>query len=222
MSVAITVEMIKELREVTGAPMGDCKKALTESNGDAKAALEYLQKKSLASAQKKAGRAAAEGRIASYVHHDGRSGCIAEINCESDFVAATPEFDEIVRGICLQIVAMRPDYVKKEDVPADVVANQKRIFEEQARESGKPEAIVPKIAEGKLNAWYADICLLEQAYVKDEKGVAVGKWLGEKVGKMGENIVVRRFHRYELGEGLAKKEDDFVAEVERMAAGGAA
>lgn len=218
MTVAITAQMIKELRETTGAPMGDCKKALTESNGDAKAAAEYLQKKSLATAAKKSGRATVEGRVASYVHHDGKSGVLLEVNCESDFVANTPEFDELTRSLCLQIVAMRPDYVKKEDVPADLVANQRGIFEQQVRELGKPEAIIPKIAEGKLQAWYGDIVLLEQSYVKDDK-YTVGKYLAERVAKTGENISVRRFARYELGEGMAKKEDDFVAEVERMAQG---
>ncbi len=220
MSVVITATMIKELRDATGAPMGDCKKALTESNGDAKAAQEYLQKKSLATAQKKSGRVAVEGRVSSYVHHDGKSGAIIEVNCESDFVANTPEFEELVRSFCLQIVAMRPEYVRKEDIPADVLANQRGIFEQQVREMGKPENLVPKIAEGKLNAWYGDICLLEQAYIKDEKGASIAKFLAERIAKTGENIVVRRFSRFELGEGMAKKEDDFVAEVERMAQGG--
>lgn len=218
MTVAITATMIKELRDATGAPMGDCKKALTESNGDMKAAGEYLQKKSLATAAKKSGRTTVEGRVASYVHHDGKSGVLLEVNCESDFVANTPEFEELTRSLCLQIVAMRPEYVKKEDVPADILENQRGIFEQQVRELGKPEAIIPKIAEGKLQAWYGDIVLLEQAFVKEDK-MTVGKWLAERVAKTGENIVVRRFVRYELGEGLAKKEDDFVAEVERMAAG---
>lgn len=219
MTVAITATMIKELRDATGAPMGDCKKALTESNGDQKAAQEYLQKKSLATAQKKSGRVAVEGRVSSYVHHDGKSGAIIEVNCESDFVANTPEFEELVRSFCLQIVAMRPEYVRKEDIPQDVLRNQRAIFEQQVREMGKPENLVPKIAEGKLQAWYGDICLLEQAYIKDEKGASIAKFLAERIAKTGENIVVRRFSRFELGEGLAKKEDDFVAEVERMAQG---
>ncbi len=219
MTVAITATMIKELRDATGAPMGDCKKALTESNGDQKAASEYLQKKSLATAQKKSGRVAVEGRVSSYVHHDGKSGAIIEVNCESDFVANTPEFEELVRSFCLQIVAMRPEYVRKEDIPSDVLRNQRAIFEQQVREMGKPENLVPKIAEGKLAAWYGDICLLEQPYIKDEKGTSIAKFLAERIAKTGENIVVRRFSRFELGEGLAKKEDDFVAEVERMAQG---
>ncbi len=220
MTTPITAQMIKDLREATGAPMGDCKKALTEHDGDKAKAIEYLQKKSLASAQKKSGRVAAEGRVGSYVHHDGKLAVLVELNCESDFVANTADFEELVRGVCMQIAAMSPKYVRKEDVPADVMQHQREIFEAQARESGKPENIIPRIAEGKMNAWLGDICLLEQAYVKDEKGIAVGKWLAEKVGKIGENIVVRRFTRYELGEGLEKRADDFVAEVERMAAEG--
>lgn len=219
MTVAITPQMIKELRDTTGAPMGDCKKALTEVGGDQVKAQEYLQKKSLATAQKKSGRTAVEGRISCYVHHDGKSGALVEVNCESDFVANTPEFEELTRSLCLQIVAMRPEYVRKEDIPAEVLANQRSIFEQQVRELGKPENLVPKIAEGKLNAWFGDICLLDQAYIKDEKGIAVGKFLAERIAKTGENIVVRRFSRFELGEGLAKKDDDFVAEVERMAQG---
>ena len=218
MTVAITATMIKELRDATGAPMGDCKKALTESNGDMKLASEYLQKKSLATAQKKSGRTAVEGRVSSYVHHDGKSGVLLEVNCESDFVANTPEFEEMTRSLCLQVVAMRPEYIKKEDIPTDILENQRSIFEQQVRELGKPEAIIPKIAEGKLQAWFGDIVLLEQPFVKEDK-MTVGKWLAERVSKTGENIVVRRFMRYELGEGLAKKEDDFVAEVERMAQG---
>lgn len=218
MSVTITTQMIKDLRETTGAPMGDCKKALTESGGDPQKAVEYLQKKSLASAQKKSGRTAAEGRIGCYIHHDGKSGVLIEVNCESDFVADTADFGELIKGLCFQIAAMTPKWVRREDVPADAVAHQREIFEAQARESGKPETIVPRIAEGKMNAWFGDVCLLDQAYVRDEKGTPVGKWLAERIAKTGENIVVRRFTRYELGEGIAKRADDFVDEVARMVA----
>ncbi len=220
MSITITPQMIKELRELTGAPMGDCKKALTENNGDQQKAVEFLQKKSLASAAKKSSRVAAEGRLGTYVHHDGKLAVLVEVNSESDFVANTEDFAELVRGLCFQIAAMSPRWVRKEDVPSDVLAKQREIFEAQVRELGKPEALVPKIADGKLNAWYADVCLMDQAYVRDEKGTPIGKWLAEKIGKIGENIVVRRFVRWELGEGIEKKQDDFVAEVERMAANG--
>jgi len=212
----ITPAAIKDLRERTGAPMGDCKKALEEAAGDIAKAIELLQKKSLATAAKKAGRIAAEGRVGAYVHHDGKTAVLIEVNSESDFVAKTDEFKEIVSSLCLQIAAMSPRWVRKDDVPAADLAKQREIFEAQVRELGKPEAIVPKIAEGKLNAWYGDVVLLEQAYVKDDK-LSVGKWLAERIGKIGENVVVRRFVRYELGEGLEKKSDDFASEVARMA-----
>ena len=214
----ISAQMIKDLRELTGAPMGDCKKALVESNGAQDKAIEYLQKKSMATAQKKSTRTAVEGRVGTYVHHDGKLAVMMEVNCESDFVANTEEFSELVRSLCMQVAAMQPLYVRREEIPEAAMAKQREIFEAQVREMGKPEALVPRIAEGKLTAWYADVCLLDQPYVKDEKGTAVGKVLAERVAKTGEYIVVRRFARYELGEGLAKKADDFVAEVERMAA----
>ncbi|MSP93077.1 MAG: translation elongation factor Ts [Myxococcales bacterium] len=216
--MAITPQMIKDLRELTGAPMGDCKKALQETDGAQDKAVEYLQKKSLATAQKKSGRTAAEGRVGSYVHHDGKLAVLVEVNCETDFVANTADFEEIVKSVAMQIAAMNPKYVRREEIPAAELAHQREIFEAQVREMGKPEALVPRIAEGKLTAWFQDICLLDQAYVKDEKGTAVGKWLAERVAKTGENIQVRRFVRFELGEGLAKRADDFVAEVARMAA----
>lgn len=215
----ITAALIKELRDITGAPMGDCKKALTESQGDMKAAQEWLQKKSAASATKKSGRTAAEGIIASYVHHDGRTGVLVEINSETDFVAKNETFQQFARDVAMQIAAMSPKYVRPEEIPADELARQRDIFEHQVRELGKPEAIVPKIAEGKLKAWYADICLLEQPFVKDEKGRRIADVLTELVGRIGENLVVRRFVRFELGEGIEKKQDDFAAEVARMAGG---
>lgn len=218
--MAVSASQIKDLRERTGAPMGDCKKALEENNGDIAKSIEFLQKKSLASAAKKSGRVAAEGRVGSYVHHDGKTGVLIEVNSESDFVAKTDDFKELVNSICLQIAAMGPRWVKKEDVPAEIVAQQRSIFEAQVaemdKEGKKPEAIRAKIAEGKMNNWYAEVCLLDQVYVKDDK-LTIGKLLSEKIGKIGENIVVRRFVRFELGEGIEKKADDFVAEVERMA-----
>lgn len=218
--MAVSASQIKDLRERTGAPMGDCKKALEENNGDIAKSIEYLQKKSLASAAKKSGRIAAEGRVGSYVHHDGKTGVLIEVNSESDFVAKTDDFKELVNSICLQIAAMSPRWVKKEEVPAEIVAQQRAIYEAQVAEMDKdgkkPEAIRAKIAEGKMNNWYAEVCLLDQVYVKDDK-LTIGKLLSEKIGKIGENIVVRRFVRFELGEGIEKKADDFAAEVERMA-----
>ena len=218
--MAVSASQTKDLRERTGAPMGDCKKALEENNGDIAKSIEYLQKKSLASAAKKSGRIAAEGRVGSYVHHDGKTGVLIEVNSESDFVAKTDDFKELVNSICLQIAAMSPRWVKKEEVPAEIVAQQRAIYEAQVAEMDKdgkkPEAIRAKIAEGKMNNWYAEVCLLDQVYVKDDK-LTIGKLLSEKIGKIGENIVVRRFVRFELGEGIEKKADDFAAEVERMA-----
>ena len=202
--MAVTATQIKDLRERTGAPMGDCKKALEENNGDIAKSIEFLQKKSLASAAKKSGRVAAEGRIGTYIHHDGKTG----------------SSNGHQNSLCLQIAAMSPRWVKKEEIPADLVAQQRSIYEAQVaemdKEGKKPEAIRAKIAEGKMNNWYAEVCLLDQVYVKDDK-LTVGKLLSEKIGKIGENIVVRRFVRFELGEGIEKKVDDFVAEVERMA-----
>ncbi len=213
----ISAKLIKELRDMTGAPMGDCKKALTECDGDMKKAQEWLQKKSAATATKKAGRTAAEGIVAAYVHHDGKTGVLVEINSESDFVAKNEDFQQFARDVAMQIAAMSPKYVRPEEIPADELATQREIFEHQVRELGKPEALVPKIAEGKLKAWYADICLVEQPFVKDEKGRRIADVLTELVGRIGENLVIRRFTRFELGEGIAKKEDDFAAEVARMA-----
>ncbi len=213
----ITAKLIKELRDMTGAPMGDCKKALTECDGDMKKSQEWLQKKSAATATKKAGRTAAEGMVAAYVHHDGKTGVLVEINSETDFVAKNEDFQQFARDVAMQIAAMSPRYVRPEEIPADELATQREIFEHQVREMGKPEALVPKIAEGKLKAWYGDICLVEQPFVKDEKGRRIADVLTELVGRIGENIVIRRFTRFELGEGIAKKEDDFAAEVARMA-----
>ncbi len=213
----ITAKMVKELRDTTGAPMGDCKKALTESDGDMKSAIEWLQKKSAATATKKAGRAAAEGMIGTYVHHDGRTGVLVEVNAETDFVAKNESFQQFARDVAMQIAALSPQYVSPSEIPADQLATQREIFEAQVRELGKPENLVPRIAEGKLKAWYGEICLLEQAFVKDDKGRSVQQVLTELIGKIGENIVIRRFVRFELGEGLEKREDDFAAEVARMA-----
>jgi elongation factor Ts len=214
--MAVTAAQIKDLRERTGAPMGDCKKALEETAGNTDKAIEFLQKKALATAAKKSGRIAAEGRVGTYLHHDGKTAVLIEVNSESDFVANTDDFKDLVANLCLQIAAMSPRWVRREEVPAAELATQRGIYEAQVRELGKPENLVAKIAEGKLNAWYGDVCLLDQTFVKDDK-VTVGKWLAERIGKCGENLVVRRYVRYELGEGLEKRSDDFAAEVAKMA-----
>jgi elongation factor Ts len=197
--------------------MGECKKALVESEGDHEKAIEWLQKRSAATASKKAGRTTAEGRIDCYIHHDGRTGVIMELNCETDFVAKTPDFAAFTKDLCMQVAAMSPEYVSPDRIPAAQIEKQREIFEAQVREMGKPEHLVPRIAEGKLKAWYADISLTEQIFVKDEQNRKISEVIAAKIAKIGENIVIRRFVRFEVGEGMAKKEDDFVNEVARMA-----
>ncbi len=214
----ISALQVKELRDSTGAPMGDCKKALIESEGDLNKAVEWLQKRTAAKVEKKAGRTAAEGLVQTYLHHDGRTGVLAEVNSETDFVAKNEDFRQFVSDLCMHIAAMSPTYVRREEVPAEVIAKQQEIAEAQVRELGKPEHLVPRIAEGKVTAWFADHCLVDQPYVKDDKGRAVGAVLTELAGKIGEKLVIRRFVRFEVGEGIEKQTDDFADEVARMAA----
>jgi len=210
--------MVKALRDQTGAPMGQCKKALKETEGNHDDAVEWLQKHALAAASKKAGRTAAEGRVDAYVHHDGRTGVLMEVNAETDFVGRNEDFQQFVKDLCMQVAAMSPQYVHADEIPEAVSAKQKDIFEAQVREMGKPEHIIPRIAEGKLKAWYKDVCLLDQPFVKDDKNRPVRDVLNEKIAKIGERLVVRRFVRFELGEGIEKKVDNFVEEVAAMAA----
>ncbi|MCO4760402.1 MAG: translation elongation factor Ts [Myxococcales bacterium] len=214
----ISALLVKELRGNTGSPMGDCKKALVECDGDIAKATEWLQKRTAAKVEKKAGRTAAEGLVQAYVHHDGRTGVICEVNSETDFVAKNADFGQFVRDLCMHIAAMSPTYVNRDEVPEEVVAKQREIAEAQVREMGKPEHLVPRIAEGKLKAWFSDNCLVDQPYVKDDKSRPVGTVLTELAGRIGEKLVIRRFVRFELGEGIEKKADDFADEVARMAA----
>ena len=208
----ITAAMIKDLRERTGAGMADCKKALTEVAGDMEKAAEYLRKKGLAAAAKKAGRVAAEGAVGSYIHGNGKIGVLVEVNCETDFVARTEEFQELVRDIAMHIAAAEPRAVRREEVtPADL-DRERAIFRDQALASGKPAPVVEKIVQGKMEKYYAEYVLLEQPFVKDSDKT-VGQLIAEKVGKIGENIQVRRFVRFKLGEGIEKRQDDFAAEV---------
>ncbi len=211
-TVSITAAQVNELRKVTGAGLMDCKKALTETGGDHEKAVDYLRKKGLAAASKKAGRAATEGLVGSYIHAGGKIGVLVEVNCETDFVARNENFQAFVKDIAMHIAAAAPQYVRREEVPADVVEREKDIYRAKARETGKPENIIEKIIEGQVNKFYADICLLEQPYVKDSDK-SVQQFLNETIAAIGENISVRRFTRYALGEGLAKKETDFAAEV---------
>jgi elongation factor Ts len=210
--VAITAQMVKELRERTGAGMMDCKKALTETGGDIEKAIEYLREKGLAAAAKKAGRIAAEGLVDSYIHPGGRVGVLVEVNCETDFVAKTEDFQNLVKDIAMQIAAAKPEYVRREEIPADVLEKEKAIYRAQALEEGKPEKIVDRIVEGRLEKYYKEVCLLEQPFIKDpDKDVQT--IVNEAIAKIGENISVRRFARFERGEGLEKRQNDLAAEV---------
>ncbi len=208
----VTAAMVKELREKTGAGMMDCKKALTAKEGDLDKAVAYLREKGLAAAAKKAGRTAAEGIVDAYIHMGGRIGVLVEVNCETDFVAKTDEFQELVRDIAMHIAAAAPQYVSRDEVPEDVLEKEKDIFRASALNEGKPEHIVDKIVEGRIEKFFKDICLLEQPFVKDPDKT-VQDLLTEKIASIGENISIRRFSRFERGEGLEKRQDDFAAEV---------
>lgn len=210
--MTISAAMVKELREATGAGMMDCKKALVETEGNMEKAIEFLREKGLAQAAKKSGRIAAEGAVTSYIHMGGRIGVLVEVNCETDFVAKTEKFQELTKNIAMQIAASKPEFVKKEDVPQDVIQKEKEILRAQALNEGKPEKIVDKMVEGRIEKYYKEVCLLEQPYIKDDEKT-VGQIITEAIAEIGENINVRRFVRYELGEGIEKKKEDFAAEV---------
>jgi elongation factor Ts len=194
----ITAEMVKLLREATNAGVLDCKKALSDSNGDFDAAVEFLRKKGLASAAKKASRDANEGLIGSYIHGGSKVATLVELNCETDFVARTDEFQQLARDLAMHITAARPQWVGREDVPADAVAKEMDIYREQMATSGKPAQVVDKIVDGKLDKWYSEVCLLEQPFVKNPD-VTVKDLLTNAVASLGENIKVRRFARLEIG-----------------------
>ena len=212
----ISAAMVKDLRERTGAGMADCKKALVETNGDVEKAMDFLRKKGLASAAKKAGRIATEGAVQAYIHGTGRIGVLVEVNCETDFVARGEAFQAFVREIAMQIAAMNPLYVSPEEIPADAVEKERAVLMAKNKESGKPEAMLAKITDGQIAKWQKEVCLLEQPWVKDDKK-AIKDLLQELVAKIGENCKIRRFVRFELGEGLEKKKDDFAAEVAKQA-----
>ena len=199
----ISAALVKQLRDATGAGMMDCKKALTEAGGDLDRAAEILREKGLASAAKRADRAADQGRIDSYIHFNNTVGVLVEVNCETDFVANTEEFGRLVKDVALHIASpAAPTYLSRDDVPSDVLEAERRIAEAQAREQGKPENVVPRIVEGKLEAYFKDHCLLEQPYVKDD-AKTIRQLLDEVGAKLGEKVAVRRFVRYKLGEGGA-------------------
>jgi elongation factor Ts len=209
--------MVKEVRERSGAGMMDCKNALVEASGDVEKALEIIQKKGLAKAVKKAGRVASEGVIQSYVHAGGRIGVLLEVNCETDFASRNDEFKKFVDELAMQIVGMNAQYVRKEEIPATAVAKQKEIFEGQLKEEGKPQQAWPKIMEGKVNKWMSEICLIDQESFTNP-GKTIEQLRNELVAKIGENITIRRFVRWELGEGIEKVKEDYAAEVAKLAA----
>jgi elongation factor Ts len=222
MATNVTPAAIKALREKTGAGMMECKAALTEAGGSEEKAIDILRKRGLASATKKSGRVAAEGLVHSYIHSGGKIGVLLEANCESDFVARTDDFRTFVHDLAMHITAAEPRFITKEEVPAEVLDKEREIALEQARNdpknANKPEQVLEKIVEGRLSKFYQEACLLEQPYVKDQN-ITVGDLVRQMIAKTGENIRVRRFTRYKMGEGLEKRSADLSAEVQELIGG---
>lgn len=208
----ITAALVKELRERTGAGMMDCKKALSATDGDLEKAIDFLREKGLAAAAKKAGRVAAEGLVGAYIHGGGRIGVLVEVNCETDFVAKTDAFKELVKDIAMHIAATNPSYLKREEVPTAELEHEQAVLAEQARNEGKPEKIIEKMVAGRIEKYYKEVCLMEQPFVKDPDKT-ISDLITESIAKIGENISIRRFTRYQLGEGIEKKEENFAEEV---------
>jgi elongation factor Ts len=195
----VTSNLVSALRERTGAGMMDCKKALTEVDGDLEKAIVFLREKGLAAQAKRSGRTAADGLVESYIHAGGKIGVLIEVNCETDFVARTDDFRALVRDLAMQVAAANPRYVRREEVPAEVVEQERAIYAAQAASSGKPAAVIEKMLAGKIEKYFGEICLLEQAFIKDQDK-QVSQLVSDAVAKMGENVVVRRFVRFQLGE----------------------
>ena len=210
-----TAELVKQLRERTGAGMLDCKKALEANNGDIEKAIEDLRKKGLAQVAKKAGRIAAEGIVDSYIHGEGRIGVLVEVNIETDFAAKNEEFRAFVRDIAMQIAASRPEYIDRADIPEPVLEKEKEIIRAQSLKEGKPENVVEKMLAGRLEKYFKDVCLLEQPWIRDPS-MTIRELLNERIAKIGENINIRRFVRFERGEGLARREENFADEVNKQ------
>jgi elongation factor Ts len=214
--MAITSEMVRNLREKTGAGMMECKKALTEANGNEEAAIELLRKSGLASAKKREGRIAAEGVVGSYIHMGGKVGVLLEVNCETDFVARSEDFQKFVRDLAMHICASEPQYVTREEVPAEVIEKEKAIALGQAqadpKNANKPANIIEKMVQGRIEKFFTDAVLLQQPFVKDQS-LTVGEVVTQITAKTGEKVSVRRFTRYKMGEGLEKRSDDFASEV---------
>lgn len=215
----ITASAVKALREKSGAGMIDVKNALVEANGDENAAMEILRKKGIATAGKKAGRVTAEGVVGSYIHMGGKVGVMVEVNCESDFVARGEEFQQLVKDVAMHIAASDPRYTNRDEVPADVIGKEREIILDQLKNdpknASKPEEVLNKIVEGRLNKFYEENVLVDQPFVKDPSKT-VSELVAEKIASIKENISVRRFTRYKMGEGIEKKVDDFAAEVASM------
>ncbi len=199
----LNATVVKELREKTGAGFMDCKKALAETGGNLEKAVDYLRQKGLAAAAKKADRVAADGAVGAYVHPGGKIGVLVEINCQTDFVARTAEFQTLLKDVAMQIAAASPRYVKREEVPGEEIEREREIYHRQALESGKPEKVIEKIVEGKMERFYSEVCLVEQAFIKDPDR-KVSDIINDAITRMGEKIEVRRFARYHLGEGVQK------------------
>jgi elongation factor Ts len=218
----ITAAAIKALREKTGAGMMDCKKAITEAEGNEERAIEILRERGLASAKKKEGRVAAEGVVGSYIHMGGKVGVLVEVNCETDFVARGDDFQQLVKDIAMHIAAAEPRYVSREEITEEILGKERDIARAQAKNdpknANKPEQVIEKIVEGRLNKFYEEVVLSDQPFIKDP-AKTVGELVTENVAKTGEKISVRRFARYKMGEGLAKREDDFGDEVAKLAEG---
>lgn len=210
----ITASMVKELRDKTGVGMMDCRKALQETNGDVEKAIDYLREKGLSKAAKKASRIAAEGIVESYIH-GGRIGVLVEVNTETDFVAKNEDFKAFVKDLAMQVAASNPQYVSRKEVPAEVIEHEKEVLKQQAVNEGKPEEIAHKMVEGRIKKYYTEVCLLEQPFIKDPDK-SVQDLLNDLITKIGENIKVRRFTRYEVGEGLEKREENFADEVAKQ------
>ncbi len=209
----ITAAMVKELREKTGSGMMDCKRALQETDGDLEKAVDLLREQGMADSAKKAGRIAAEGVIASYIHMGGKIGVIVEINCETDFVAKTEAFQNFAQNIAMHVAAANPKYLSREEVPHEELDHEREVLRAQALNEGKPEHIVEKMVEGRINKYYAEVCLMDQNYIRAEKDETIEDTLKAAIAEFGENIKIRRFCRFEMGEGLEKRNEDFAAEV---------
>ncbi len=211
--MAISAEMVRDLRAKTGAGIMDCKRALHEAQGDFEKSVEVLRKWGLAAAAKKSERIAAEGVIASYLHPGNKIGVLLEINCETDFVARTPEFSSLAKDLCMQVAAYRPVHVRREEVAEEVVAKEREIYRAEMMGKGKPEKVVEKIVEGKLEKYFSEVCLLEQPFIKDPD-ITVETLIKNHIARLGENIVLRRFSRYQLGEGLGRRSASLAEEVQ--------